>query len=89
MAGPTSLLMFLNVPSRWFKNSSAGSRYLAVMSMAVHLWVYVAVHQKQVEPAIVVEVEECIAPAHVGRRGRSDAGSVRNIGKTHLPVVAE
>src|SRR5258706_13779245 len=47
------------------------------------------VHLEQVGPSIVVEVEEGIAPAHIGHSCGGDACNIRNIRKTHLPIVPE
>ena len=63
----------------------------------VHLRVDVAVDHEQVEPAVVVVVEEAVAPADKGDGGLRDAGLVADVGETvvavvvveHLVVVAE
>ena len=48
-----------------------------------------AVHHEQIEPAIVIEVEECVAPANIGRRARSNSGSEGNIREIHLANVPD
>ena len=55
----------------------------------VHLRVDVAVGREQVEPAVVVVIEEPIAPAHKRNGGLRDAGLVAQIGKAHFAIVME
>ena len=57
--------------------------------MLVHLGIDVAVDLKQIEPAIVVVVEEAVAPAHKGNRSLRDARLVAHVGKAGVAVVVE
>ena len=63
----------------------------------VYLGIYVPVRFEQVEPSVVVVVEEPVAPTHKGNRRLRHPGLVAHIGKAciavvvvqHLVVVAE
>src|SRR5579863_5418431 len=55
---------------------------------ARYLRVHVAVGHKEIEPAIVVEVKEAIAPAHVRCGGRGNLRGIGHIGEIHVAIVA-
>jgi len=55
----------------------------------LNLRVDVAVDGDEIEPAIVIDVVEGVAPADDVGRGAGDVGDVRNVGKGQLAVVAE
>ena len=55
----------------------------------IHLRIDVAVHFKQIEPAVIVVVEEPIAPADKGNRGLRNARLVTHVGEARVAVVVE
>src|SRR5581483_11648623 len=55
----------------------------------VNLRVDVAVNGDEIEPAIVIDVVEGVAPADDVGRGAGDVGDVRDVGKGQLTLVAE
>ncbi len=50
---------------------------------AVHLRIHVSVDQKEILPAIIVEVDKSVAPAHVALRAPGNARSDRGVSEVH------
>jgi len=53
----------------------------------IHLWVHVAVHFHQIQPSIVVVVQEAVAPTDKRNRSLRNACFVAHIGKAGVAVV--
>src|SRR5258708_27646561 len=54
----------------------------------IHLWVDMPVHDDEVCPAIVVQIEESVSPSHIRRGSAGDAGRIRDVSKAERAVVA-
>src|ERR1019366_1625700 len=55
--------------------------------MLVYLWIDVAVDHEQVEPAIVIEIDEAVAPSDKRNRCLCNAYLIADVGETGVPVV--
>src|ERR1700722_8643714 len=54
---------------------------------AVHLRIYVSVHQKEIFPAVVGKIDESVTPAHISLRAPGNARRDRRINKIHSAIV--
>src|SRR3984893_6945903 len=54
----------------------------------VHLRIDVAIDHEEIRPAVVLTINEAVAPPDVRRRARRDARAVRLVTEVHVAIVA-